>query len=111
VSSKTSSLQYKHTQIRCRLLRGRASLRDADHLPRLARTLRPSNGGGSLARCTIGFGEVLGFTRRDDQHTSHDDRERALLGRTRASLFIADNGQPRVVTIADASPSVLAGFY
>lgn len=108
---KTFVVADKRTQIRSRLL---ATERRDETLTTLSRWLAravPLEGAdrspdGSSKR----FGAVLGV-HLDEASAHRTTISNALvLGRTKASLFIADNGNLAVITIADGSAVLCSRF-
>jgi hypothetical protein len=108
---KTFVVADKRTQIRGRLLAAERRDETLTTLPRWLERAVPLEGAdrspdGSSKR----FGEVLGV-HLDEASAHRTTISNALaLGRTKASLFIADNGNLAVVTIADGSAVLCSRF-
>ena len=108
---KTFVVADKRTQLRTRLLATERRDETLTTLPRwLARSVPLEGTDRSPAGATKRFGEVLGV-HLDAAGAHRTTISNALaLGRTNASLFIADNGNFAVVTIADGSALLCSRF-
>jgi len=108
---KTFVVADKRTQIRSRLLAAERRDETLTTLPRWLTRAVPLEGAdrspeGSSKR----FGEVLGV-HLDEASAHRTTISNALaLGRSSASLFIADNGNLGVVTVADGSAVLCSRF-
>lgn len=101
----------KRTQIRARLLAAERRDETLTTLPRwLVRNVLLEGADRSPDGSSKRFGEVLGV-HLDEASAHRTTISNALaLGRAKASLFIADNGNLAVVTIADGSAVLCSRF-
>jgi len=107
---KTFVVADKRTQIRGRLLAAERRDETLTTLPRwLVRGVPLEGADRSPDGATKRFGEVLGVHLDAAAHRTTIANALAL-GRTKASLFIADNGNFAVVTIADGSAVLCSRF-
>ncbi len=108
---KTFVVTDKRTQIRTRLLAAERRDETLTTLPRwLVRSVPLAGADRSPDGASKRFGEVLGI--HLDAATAHRTTiANALgLGRAKPSLFVADNGNLAVVTIADGSAVLSSRF-
>ncbi|HEY4180945.1 MAG TPA: hypothetical protein VGM90_29080 [Kofleriaceae bacterium] len=108
---KTFVVDDKRAQIRNRLLTAERRDETLTALPRwLARGVPLEGADRSPAGATKRFGEVLGIqlTATAAQRTTIANA--LALGRSAASVFIADNGNFAVVTVADGTALLCSRF-